>query len=499
MQGHGSEVTVRVRGPYATALTKLLIDEGFRIVQASRVISERMGIEGLCEAAKVTVKSSEEDPGSLLVVGEAGAFEEVFEALKRRLQFSFYNKSILQQYSTIMVRVKGVVNEKCIADAGGIEVELETNRCVEGEVKPACIVRAPTGEMRPKAREGFCVLTDTLVLSTSGRTSFSRHIKSAERVAELENLSLSLRQQGLSVRWRSNAGVTSLNKVLEDLDEAKKKLKELEQESEGKPPGTLLSPGEYIALVHPSLPDKLLLDRLRMLVTNTILYHHTLKTMGSPYDSIVEFSEKLVKEGFKEDFLGKKAFEYAWQKLSDASRVTILHRYPEGNLIRIGPARVIEADNKILLERTVKTQGTYDGLGETKEPGDKILTLIIPGCWSLAHIYLSRERALKGVYFNVNTPPEPGPSKIYYLDLHVDVVFKPGSGVSIIDRENLEVSYSKGLLGESLYKKALEVSKKLEDSIIESLAGEQPERVSINVLLEEVLNVLNNVSNKRQE
>ena len=54
----GDKVRVRVRGITATAVSKLLLDKGFRIVQASRIIQERLGAEFDPSPADVTVKTS---------------------------------------------------------------------------------------------------------------------------------------------------------------------------------------------------------------------------------------------------------------------------------------------------------------------------------------------------------------------------------------------------------------------------------------------------------
>ncbi|HIE55679.1 MAG TPA: hypothetical protein EYP90_10940, partial [Chromatiaceae bacterium] len=62
---------VRVRGIYATALSKLLLDrEDFQLVDVSPVLQKRLGIPANSEfPADVTVKTVEDCQDRLLVVG----------------------------------------------------------------------------------------------------------------------------------------------------------------------------------------------------------------------------------------------------------------------------------------------------------------------------------------------------------------------------------------------------------------------------------------------
>lgn len=50
---------VRIRGKYATAISKLVLDLGYTIVQASDVIISRFGINVDNSAPDVTIKDSE--------------------------------------------------------------------------------------------------------------------------------------------------------------------------------------------------------------------------------------------------------------------------------------------------------------------------------------------------------------------------------------------------------------------------------------------------------
>ena len=54
----------RVRGVYATALTKLLMEHGFRIVQPSDTIMKRLGLEYILETPDLDVDDRFDRQGS---------------------------------------------------------------------------------------------------------------------------------------------------------------------------------------------------------------------------------------------------------------------------------------------------------------------------------------------------------------------------------------------------------------------------------------------------
>lgn len=458
-------ITVRVRGPYATALSKLLHEEGLRITQPSRVMQERMGLEDSPLPARATVKQADSPGIDLLIVGVPRAHDAVVSILKRRLPHSSFSTSMLEQYMTLVVEVVGEENGRCTAVHRGVKLFLETRACMQGKVTTAYIRRAPADPQEtPVAREGFSILMDTLILFDSGPVSYSRHIYDQERLVLLENLSLKARQKGLGVRWRSNAARADPSILERELEEALARAEEFRSplSAASLAPGEVLSRGNRITLSTLGLTDKLTLDGERRQVVPTLDYHHSLKTSGPRNEQVVAYSEYLLeKTRLDPGELGRLAWEYAWERLAEAPRVTLVHATPETRVLRLGPARVVGRTSRLgalVLERTVKTEGTYDGLGIEKNRGDVIRTIVMEGSWALAHIYYSPKGSLKGIYVNVNTPPEPGEGSLRYLDLHIDVTLIPDAAPRVVDREKLEASHASGRVGEPLYKRALETA-----------------------------------------
>lgn len=75
---------VTVRGIYATAITKFLMDNGFKIVQPSLKVARRLGLRLNFEAFKVQVVDKQDRQG-VRVVGESSETEAVVECLRRFL------------------------------------------------------------------------------------------------------------------------------------------------------------------------------------------------------------------------------------------------------------------------------------------------------------------------------------------------------------------------------------------------------------------------------
>jgi predicted RNA-binding protein associated with RNAse of E/G family len=68
---------------------------------------------------------------------------------------------------------------------------------------------------------------------------------------------------------------------------------------------------------------------------------------------------------------------------------------------------------------------------------------------------------LKGVYFNVSTPPDFKPGEVSYLDLLVDVAWTPQAGARLVDVEEVERAEKQGTLPRHLAERALKVAKEL--------------------------------------
>jgi hypothetical protein len=96
-----------VRGIYATALTRFLLDKGYVIVQPTQPIVDRFGIQKNDSPADVVVKNDVKDRNKLIIVGKSGAFERIFTELSELLHYSPRYRSELPQYSVVSVRIVG--------------------------------------------------------------------------------------------------------------------------------------------------------------------------------------------------------------------------------------------------------------------------------------------------------------------------------------------------------------------------------------------------------
>ncbi len=476
---------VRVRGVYATALTKYLLDKGYRIVHASKIVSERLGIPSDDSPADATVKSVEDDPDTILVVGVPRLFDRIYRDLLELLEYSLRYRSILQQYSTIEANV---IEEggACRAVAGGFVLDLTSSQCPSGKRVKVCVIHPPIYPWeRGRGRVGVCLYKRYFVLNSWGEVSISRHIKQGERQEQILKLTTEALSRGVGVRWRSNAaniGLMELEKELQNAIEAFGKIKETITGRERE----LISEGRSLAVITLSQPDKLRLDEIRMSVTPTIRYHHTLKSGGKMLSEIADYAESLVNLNLDPKRLGYGAYMHTWRRLA-GKKIFLMHKKLDGRTVRIGPATVERIEEKagwMLLSRKIRSQGTYDGLDAPKESGDAAFTIIPMGKWHLIHIYIGREGGLKGVYININTPAEPGENMIRYIDLSIDVAYSNGEA-RIIDREELEKTYSMGAISEKTYKKALETAENMRLKIKTTLEKKEfQERIEAEKIIE---------------
>jgi hypothetical protein len=435
------KVRARVRGIYSTAISKLLNDYGIELVDVTPQIAERIGVDprrGL--PADVTIKSDEDDPSQLLILGFPRAVEEVTEVLINSIPDLIIYKPKIGLYSCFKSRIIGINNNVCLAQTPiGNAVLVDEKNCTPGKELPVTVVKVPikSGD-RLVVSSKVRVVGKYAILGRGSGVSFSSFIRNKERISKLLEISADLIKEGYSIRWRSNADEADINNIIEELPELKKKFKEVEDSLKSSEPLKIVYVGEYMSILELTYRSKMYLDEVRSTVASTTPYHHVLRTLNRD-ENIVDLLDIIAKEVDPEKLLDWLR-QWIANKILDRKEVFLQHKRVFKKNINIGrmQPREAEATPELLvkLRRTIKSKGIYDGLNVSKEIGDYAISVVREGEWHIQHEYFTRSGISKGMYFNINTPPEILPNgTIRYVDLEVDLVKVAGSGCKLIDSE----------------------------------------------------------------
>jgi len=454
---------VRVRGIYATALGWLLHKRGFLLADVSDVLRGRLPFPPSGRAPDVTVKSLEDDPDYVLVLGypwEAG--EAVAQAIVEEVPDVIVRRGSLGLYTV----VDAVVEEGCRARVGDLVVELDPGEggCPgPGARVRATVVREALEEGSvPRARPGVRLVGRYVIVSVPGEGfSFSEHIRDPTVKADLlAALAGEVDTGRVHVHFRSSARIAGPEEAAREAGKLAVEAERLASQEPGEP-GVVVR-GEYISILGFPRTSKEALDGVRREVVPTIDYHHSLKSFGEQESTLVDCAEESMRLGASPSGAHIEVFA---AKRSLGRRVVLEHHKPGGGKLRLGPF-TLEAVSagyppELRLRRVFTRPGVLDALGVEKRPGDVGVTRVRPREWFLVHEYLNPSGGLLGVYANVNTPVEVGFGRIKYFDLYVDVVKKPGEDPRIVDVEQLEDARRRGVVPDSLYEKALEVAEYL--------------------------------------
>ncbi len=399
----------RVRGIYATALTKLLMEGGFEVVQQSPVIAERFGVARKEVVADVTLKEMEEDKGVIMTVGS-----DVSDWLRKVFPYSFTWRSPVKLYSVIEP-------ENCS------HLGYEVDPCL----REGLVVRPPMdGVIRlsePKAVGRFA-----FVWRGQGRTYFSEHLSRDDR-ALLLSISLPWNSKGYNVKWRSNAKAAKLEELRDELSRLALRYDNRDFRDQG----------EDFSIVVLSLTDKLTLDEVRNAVVRTSRFHHMIKTS----DSVL--ADKLDEGGVDPS----SALRSLISDLMEIDHVKAPYRRVN---LRPGRPIIFDTDGEdyyLVLRRDLRPGGTLDAVGKPIEEGDYDEFHLSSRAWYGVHVYRSRDGNVKGVMVNVSTPAELLKGRVRYLDLEVDLAYSDGV-TRVVDENELEAK--RVYLGETLVSKAKE-------------------------------------------
>ncbi|AIF69618.1 RNA-binding protein [Palaeococcus pacificus DY20341] len=466
-----SEVSVRIRGIYSTALTKLLLDKGFKISQPSKKTAERLNLEKTYEEFDVDIYNKKDEQGVVLVGTKV---EAVKEALEEELIDVFFRKMPYQLYGIY----KGIVVNRDeqyiyvdIGDAIGTVLIEELPDAVEGD---EVLVQVKKYNVLPHLSILLTIPGDYAVLipkpiGAQKHVKISRKIRDREERDRLKILGLSIDLGEWGVLWRTAAAYKDWNLLKEELvklSELADRLKDAENYSAP----TKIIDGRNIYEVEFGGGAKKKLDAIRNEVIPTIEGHHQFKAYDPEFRFAVEVAEAIlgkvgqrakVKEGFLEAVVKNKGPKVGWL-------FSLEHVKPDGQKVKIGPGEVVDISFdpfKVVVKRRLKPGKFYDGLEMPIEYGDYAITELGEGKWWFVHRYYNKDGELKGEYYNINTPIEIYPDKARYIDLEVDIVRWPDGKKEIIDKDELTRHYEDGIISEKLYKAVLKITQEVFERI----------------------------------
>lgn len=432
----------RVRGIYATAISKILIDRGFRPGDISEKLSRRLNTESE-GPVDVTVKNSDDNKSILVIVGVPEAVDEAFKAVSSTLRNSLY-RGPLPLYMTFRSRVSSQDMGGCHVETPlGIQGYLRDRTCYRGEELIATIV-GYRDDGSPIIDRGFYVVGKYMILMDKPVEKISEHIRDPDAILELKGISDMILKQGLGVSWRSSASKASTKELLEELEILRSKLSEISMRAGSSEILEPLYVGEKIAFIHISPEDLEELDRIRSLVTPTAPMHHAIKAFSENPDT-ADLLDSIASSGAPADSIRIGLKRYLAEKLLGGAEVLIIHNKPFEKPKILGKGRLrtylIDQDKLWLgVVRGITGSGVYDGLGIQKEKDDKAFTVIGEDSWITIHAYYRYNSELKGIYININTKPAiiyDGVIKVSYLDLEVDASIVGGE-LRIVDQERFE-------------------------------------------------------------
>ncbi len=437
---------IRIRGIYATALTKLFLDHRFRIAQPSRPIRERFKLKNNKDPYDVDLYDLPDRQGVFLA-GVPEAVEQARAALSEEL-LDLVTQSFPQGIYSVyhgIVRSSGDRGTLVqLSPEHGLGL-LPDEQLHPGEVVTVQICGQPDRGREPLLRRMIGIPGRYAVLISTCRIAVSKEIQDHDERMRLIWLGAELCPQGWGLVWHTAAQGRSRATLAADVAELSARAARMKRNLTELPPPALVLEGD--AALQCEFPGgaKAKLDRIRATVLHTVAGHHR-------YKAHTETSEDI-----DEDLL-------VLQFPAVGSELRIEHVKPDGKVLLLGRGRVVESDPErkmLILEREIRGGGHYDGLGVAKEQGDRARTEFWDLAWGYRTRYYSRDGALKGEYFNINTPLEIYPDRVRYIDLEIDIVRRPGEEPRLIDDDLLEKAVAAGHFSPRLAEHAREVAQRV--------------------------------------
>ncbi|PSP88163.1 RNA-binding protein [Halobacteriales archaeon QS_4_69_34] len=499
---------VRLRGIYATALTRLCLDADFDVVSPSDTIRERFDGAFSTREHDAAVGTTADRQG-VGVSGTPGAVAALADRL-RTIGIDALDWSAALSAAAV---VDGVVRESrgdgAIVDCGPAEGFLPHANATEA-VEAGDRLRVQVVDPAPPWRDDRPVLDATIrvsgglaslvrdrgaggpddagttqtasapgsaatlldLVATDPPAGWRARIEPAGESADLDALDTAL--DGLCER--AAAVDAALAPGASDADRAPARTDDPPgaddpSEANDAPLETDDAPvvrwrGRATAWVWFGREARFALDDLRRAVVPTMAGHHRIKAGSGEASVAVDFAEAVCSS------VGDDPAAFPFGAVADGfgpregDRLALVHGKPDGRAITLGRGAVTDRDDAgVTLRREMTPGGTYDALGVERRAGDVALTRLREGRWWYQTVYRGTEGERRGTYVNVCTPVELFPEAARYVDLHVDVVKHADGRIERVDDDELDDAVAAGRLSEILAARARAVASAVEDGL----------------------------------
>jgi hypothetical protein len=466
-------MNVRLRGIYATALTRCALAAGHDVVGASAPISERFDADFGTDAHDVAVETTDDRQG-VGVVGDPDAVDRAADLLDVGRD-AFAWSSSAPRDAVFDARVTETLGSGAVCDLGDVEgflpfgavddhVAVGDERRVRVAASAApWIDRRPTLDADVRVNAGLA----TLVRGASGVTVDARDDGAARELAGMVDLLGIEPPNGWGLRLPDAATDADVDALESSLDRAVSRARGLADalDEPVDPPRRVAAP-LGTTWVWFGREARFALDERRREVTRTMPGHHRVKAASDEASRAVDLVEALCSDAAAGD-------DFPFAAVTDTfgptagDRVRLDHGKPDGRRIVLGRAEVTDraADGTLTLRRSMTAGGSYDALGVDREAGDVAITKVREGRWWYPTVYRDADGERKGTYVNVCTPVECFPDAVRYVDLHVDVVKGPDGEVRRVDDDELDAAVDAGRVSDALAEKARSVATSLEAAI----------------------------------
>ena len=445
----------RVRGIYSTALTKLLLDNGFEIIQPSTTIRKRFNLEENQSPPDLKIKDRYDLQG-IRVLGSPEAvdvFQTLLHSLLTDVLTRKWNVHVDGIYKGNIVSVE---EDTFYVELGNDVVGvLPKNEFTEGNSKQIVVQveRKRMGSMRPVLTTKLKIIGKYAILARNSKVGVSFKIRDFNKRAELYALGKKLASTDWGIIWREPAANQSKEVLENEIATLRTKAETLSEKAQKTETPSLLVDGLCFMNVEFPATSKSQLDELRASLVPTLKGHHFYKSCGGKVSAALEMAEKLLDKGqdiMEVEELFKKQVATEFPEIG--SILDVMHVKPSGKVLHLGQATIESLGNgQIRYSRTIRTSGIYDGLDVAKEAGDKAISETKIGEWWITTKYFSEGGELKGTYINLNTPVEVYPKAIRYVDLEVDVCISPNGAVKVLDMDKLEKALEKGIISQKIF------------------------------------------------